>query len=113
MIPIAGRWCKTEMPRAGSGSPPRITIRVYHGDTEARLQLFVVGVELVEVVRQLAVSDRVPGVEPVAEQDVAVLQTLLQYVAFHSHPLLEQIVLRGHPLGDQMAPALQDQLSLV
>ena len=61
--------------------------------------------------RQLPVVNRVPCVDPFSEQDEAAFQSLLQYMPLHRRPLLQQVVLRVHPFGDEVAPALQGHLT--
>lgn len=72
--------------------------------------LLVVDVELEEVVRQLAVMDRMPGVEPFAEQNEAIGETFLERRPLDDGPLFEQVVLRMHSFRDQVAAALQNHL---
>ena len=54
--------------------------------------------------------DRMPGIDPFAEEDESILQPLLDDGTLHCRPLLEQVVLRVHSLGDEMSPALEDHL---
>ena len=56
--------------------------------------------------------DRVPGIEPFAEQDEPVFEQIFKHGTLDDGPLLEQVVLRVHPLGDQVAPALEGHLAV-
>src|SRR5579863_2740275 len=80
---------------------------------EKRISLLVVDIELEEVMRQLAIEDRMPGVNPLTEQNESVLKLLFQQVPLDGRPLLEQIILGVHSLGDEMAPALQSHFAVV
>jgi hypothetical protein len=60
---------------------------------------------------QTAVMHRVPGVNPLAEEDPPIPQAALQHEAFGPSPLLEQVVLRVHAVADEMAAALQDHVA--
>jgi hypothetical protein len=53
-----------------------------------------------------------PGVYPLAEQDVPILQGLLQDGPLDGRPLREEVVLRVHALGDQVPPALERHLAV-
>src|SRR5690606_6262816 len=78
---------------------------------EKDIPALVVDIELKEIVLQLPVVDRVSGVDPFAEQEESVFQTRLQHMPLRRSPLLEQVVLRVHPLGDEMTPALQNHIT--
>jgi len=67
----------------------------------------VVDVELEEVVGESSVLDGVPSIQPFAEQDVSGFEQIFEGGTLDDGPLLEQVVLRVHPLGDQVPPALE------
>lgn len=77
------------------------------GEVEELRRVLVVEVELEEVVRQRAVVDGVLRVEPFAVEDEPAAEHRLQRGTFHGRPLLEEIVLRVHPLRNLVATALQ------
>jgi hypothetical protein len=81
-------------------------------ETKEHLVLFVIDVELEEIVRQLSVMNRMPGIHPFTEENIPILQPLFQDKTLNDRPLLEQIVLRVHSLRNQMASALENQLSV-
>src|SRR3712207_6425209 len=67
-------------------------------------------VELEEVVRQRVVEDRVPGVEPLAEHDVAAAERLPQLTLNGAGPSLQQPeVARARPAVEEVAAALEQQ----
>ena len=58
-----------------------------------------------------AIMNRVPGIDPLAEQNKPVFEPLLQSESFDCCPLLEEVVLRVHSLGDGMASTLENDLA--
>src|SRR5207244_3949518 len=82
-----------------------------HGEAGVKIEKlafgFVVDVELEEVMRQLPIMDGVPGVEPFAVENEPAAEYRFQHGMLHGGPLLEQIVLRVHTLGDLVAAALK------
>ena len=70
--------------------------------------LLVVNIELKKIVRQTSIEYRMLRVEPFAIQNETVSKNRFQCRTFHRSPLLEEIVLRMHSLGDLVAAALKD-----
>src|SRR5262245_52565311 len=81
-------------------------------EAKEKLLVVVVNVELEKVMRKLPVVEGMPGIDPLAKQDKAILQTLLDGVPLHRRLLLEQVVLRMHSLRDEMAATLEDHLAV-
>jgi len=74
--------------------------------TKKRSSILVVNIELEKVMRQITIVNRMPCIHPLAEQNEIASKHLFKHRALHHGPLLEEVVLRMHPLGDKV-PALK------
>ena len=81
------------------------------GQTEKLVFFFVVDIKFKKVVIQLSLMNRVFRINPFAVEDISLLKHFLEFISLDRCPLLEQVILRVHTFGDQMASALQHLLS--